>query len=134
MITLEEVLSPRNMLQACDRVITNKGAPGVDGMTVDQCSGHFAKHGASICAHIRQGTYIPFPVRRVDIPKPNGGTRMLGIPTVQDRVIQQAIAQILTAHYDRPFRNTAMDSVRDAVRMTRSSNRPPTLKAAVASS
>lgn len=59
MITLEEVLSPRNMLQACDRVITNKGAPGVDGMTVDQCSGHFAKHGASICAHIRQGTYIP---------------------------------------------------------------------------
>lgn len=68
MITLEEVLSPRNMLQACDRVITNKGAPGVDGMTVDQCSGHFAKHGASICAHIRQGTYIPFPVRRVDIP------------------------------------------------------------------
>lgn len=103
MITLEEVLSPRNMLQACDRVITNKGAPGVDGMTVDQCSGHFAKHGASICAHIRQGTYIPFPVRRVDIPKPNGGTRMLGIPTVQDRVIQQAIAQILTAHYDPTF-------------------------------
>ena len=48
MITLEEVLSPRNMLQACDRVITNKGAPGVDGMTVDQCSWHFARHGASI--------------------------------------------------------------------------------------
>ena len=129
MITLEEVLSPRNLLQAFDRVITNKGAPGVDGMTVDQCSGHFARHGASICAHIRQGTYIPFPVRRVDIPKPNGGTRMPGIPTVQDRVIQQAIAQILTAH-----RNTAMDSVRDAVRMTRSCNRPPALKAAVASS
>ena len=103
MITLEKVLSPRNLLQAFDRVITNKGAPGVDGMTGDQCSGHFARHGASICAHIRQGTYIPFPVRRVDIPKPNGGTGMPGIPTVQDRVIQQAIAQILTAHYDPTF-------------------------------
>ena len=63
------------------------GSPGVDGMTVDEIEGHLRRHGASICAHIREGKYIPFPVRRVDIPKPDGGTRMLGIPTVQDRVI-----------------------------------------------
>ena len=103
MITLEKVLSPMNMLQACKRVKANKGSPGVDGMTVDEIEGHLRRHGASICAHIREGKYIPFPVRRVDIPKPDGGTRMLGIPTVQDRVIQQAIAQVLVRHYDRTF-------------------------------
>lgn len=103
MITLEEVLSPENMLRAMDKVTMNKGAPGVDRMTVDELPEHFRKHGESICDHIRQGTYIPSPVRRVDIPKPNGGTRMLGIPTVQDRVIQQAIAQVLMRHYDPTF-------------------------------
>lgn len=103
MITLEEVLSPENMLIAEDRVMGNKGAPGIDGMTVDKLPEHFRQHGTSICEHIRQGRYIPSPVRRVDIPKPNGGTRMLGIPTVQDRVIQQAIAQVLTQHYDPTF-------------------------------
>lgn len=102
-ISLEKVLSPINMLKACERVKANKGAPGVDGMTVDQIDAHLRQHRASIYAHIRAGTYIPAPVRRVDIPKPDGGTRMLGIPTVQDRVIQQAIAQVLTAHFDRTF-------------------------------
>ena len=103
MITLEEVLSPENMQTACRRVIANKGAPGVDGMTVSEVRAHFDKHGASICAHIREGRYIPAAVKRVDIPKPNGGTRMLGIPTVQDRVIQQAIAQVLSKHFDPLF-------------------------------
>ena len=103
MLTLEQVLSPGNMLLACDRVIANKGAPGVDGMSVNEIREHLQKHGASICAHIREGCYIPAAVLRVDIPKPDGGTRMLGIPTVQDRVIQQAIAQVLTAHYDPTF-------------------------------
>lgn len=103
MISLEKVLSPINMLKACERVKANKGAPGVDGMTVDQIDAHLRQHRASIYAHIRAGTYIPAPVRRVDIPKPDGGTRMLGIPAVQDRVIQQAIAQVLTAHFDRTF-------------------------------
>ena len=68
MITLEKVLSPMNMLQACKRVKANKGSPGVDGMTVDEIEGHLRRHGASIYAHIREGKYIPFPVRRVDIP------------------------------------------------------------------
>lgn len=103
MITLEEVLDPVNLLMARDRVMANKGAPGVDGMTFDKVHEHFQRHGESICEHIRQGRYIPSPVRRVDIPKPNGGTRMLGIPTVQDRVIQQAIAQVLVRHYDPTF-------------------------------
>lgn len=102
-ITLEEVLDPVNLLMARDRVMANKGAPGVDGMTFDKVHEHFQRHGESICEHIRQGRYIPSPVRRVDIPKPNGGTRMLGIPTVQDRVIQQAIAQVLVRHYDPTF-------------------------------
>ena len=103
MITLEEVLSPENMREACRRVMANKGAAGVDGMTVRQLPAHFERHGASIRAHIREGRYIPAAVRRVDIPKPNGGTRMLGIPTAQDRVIQQAIAQVLTEHFDPTF-------------------------------
>ena len=103
MITLEEVLSPENMQTACKRVIANKGAPGIDGMSVNEVRAHFEKHGASICAHIREGRYIPAAVKRVDIPKPNGGTRMLGIPTVQDRVIQQAIAQVLSKHFDPLF-------------------------------
>ena len=102
-ITLEEVLSPENMLRAMDRVMYNKGAPGVDRMSVDKLPEHFRQHGASICEHIREGKYVPSPVRRVDIPKPNGGTRMLGIPTVQDRVIQQAIAQVLMQYYDPTF-------------------------------
>ena len=83
MITLEEVLSPANMREACRRVMTNKGAAGVDGMTVDRLPAHLEKHGASICAHIREGKDIPAAVKRVDIPKLNGGTRMLGIPTAQ---------------------------------------------------
>ena len=81
MITLKKVLSPANMREACRRVMANKGAAGVDGMTVDRLPAHLEKHGASICAHIREGKYIPAAVKRVDIPKPNGGTRMLGIPT-----------------------------------------------------
>ena len=91
------------MLIACDRVVANKGAPGIDGITVDEIGEHLRKHEASIYTHIREGRYVPAAVKRVDIPKPDGGTRMLGIPTVQDRVIQQAIAQVLTEHYDPTF-------------------------------
>lgn len=102
-ITLEDVLAPGNMLRAYERVVSNKGKPGVDGMTVDELRAHITKHSASIKAHIRAGTYIPAPVKRRDIPKANGGTRMLGIPTVQDRWIQQSIAQVLTAYFDPSF-------------------------------
>lgn len=107
MITLDQVLSGRNVLRAIKQVVSNKGAPGIDGMTVDQYEAHHRRHWRSIAEHIRAGSYIPAPVRRVDIPKPNGGTRMLGIPTVQDRVIQQAIAQILVEAYDPHFSNSS---------------------------
>ena len=107
MITLDQVLSGRNILRATKQVVSNKGAPGIDGMTVDQYEAHHRRHWRSIAEHIRAGSYIPAPVRRVDIPKPNGGTRMLGIPTVQDRVIQQAIAQILVEAYDPHFSNSS---------------------------
>ena len=79
MITLDQVLSGRNVLRAIKQVVSNKGAPGIDGMTVDQYEAHHRRHWRSIVEHIRAGSYIPAPVRRVDIPKPNGGTRMLGI-------------------------------------------------------
>ena len=107
MITLDQVLSGRNILRAIKQVVSNKGAPGIDGMTVDQYEAHHRRHWRSIAEHIRAGSYIPAPVRRVDIPKPNGGTRMLGIPTVQDRVIQQATAQILVEAYDPHFSNSS---------------------------
>ena len=107
MITLDQVLSGRNILRAIKQVVSNKGAPGIDGMTVDQYEAHHRRHWRSIAEHIRAGIYILAPVRRVDIPKPNGGTRMLGIPTVQDRVIQQAIAQILVEAYDPHFSNSS---------------------------
>ena len=79
MITLDQVLSGRNILRATKQVVSNKGAPGIDGMTVDQYEAHHRRHWRSIAEHIRAGSYIPAPVRRVDIPKPYGGTRMLGI-------------------------------------------------------
>lgn len=103
MIILEEVLSPENMLRAMDRVAEDKGAPGVDQMTVDKLPEYLRKHGESFCEHIGQGRYITSPGWRGDFPKPNGGTSMLGIQTVQDKVIQQAIAQVLMRHYDPNF-------------------------------
>lgn len=123
MITLDQVLSGRNILRATKQVVSNKGAPGIDGMTVDQYEAHHRRHWRSIAEHIRAGSYIPAPVRRVDIPKPNGGTRMLGIPTVQDRVIQQAIAQILVEAYD-PTSRTQVTGSALAEAPSKRSNRP----------
>ena len=76
---------------AAQKVIKNKGAPGIDGITYEQLPNLLRAHGEKIRQKLKNGTYIPAPVRRVDIPKPNEGTRMLGIPTLLDRTIQQAI-------------------------------------------
>jgi len=100
---LEEILGRDNMNKAFKRVKSNKGKPGIDGMTVDELLPFLKENGDQIKRAIMEGTYSPKPVRRVEIPKPDGGVRLLGIPTVLDRVIQQAIAQVLSPIYEREF-------------------------------
>lgn len=92
---LEEILSRENMLLAYKRVKANKGASGIDGITVEEIDEYLRENWAEIREKIRKRKYQPQPVRRVEIPKPNGGVRKLGIPTVIDRIIEQAIAQKL---------------------------------------
>jgi len=100
---LERILCPENLQRAWSRVKANRGAAGVDGMTIAQFPAFARKHWQKIRARLMEGIYHPTPVRRVFIPKPNGDLRPLGIPTVQDRVIQQAMAQILTPLFDPHF-------------------------------
>ena len=100
---LEAVLSRENMQRAWDRVRANKGAPGIDGMTVDEFLEFARPHWEGILQALRSGRYNPQPVRRTEIPKSSGGTRPLGIPTVLDRVIQQAVAQVLTPIFEEIF-------------------------------
>jgi len=92
---LEMILERANMWDAYKRVRKNDGAPGADGMTVKQAGKYLKRHWLKIRAAILEGTYRPLPVRRKEIPKPDGGVRLLGIPAVIDRVIQQAISQVL---------------------------------------
>lgn len=100
---LEQILSRENLILALKRVERNKGSHGVDEMPVQNLRAHIMEHWADLKKQILEGTYQPQPVRRVEIPKPNGGKRKLGIPTVIDRFIQQAIAQVLTKLYDPTF-------------------------------
>lgn len=101
--TMEAVVSRENMLFALQAVERNQGAAGVDGMTTGQLRGHLRQHWEQIKAHLLEGTYQPQPVRRVDIPKPGGGARMLGIPTVVDRLIQQAMHQVMSPVWEPSF-------------------------------
>ncbi len=91
------------MLSALNRVISNKGSHGVDGMKIDELRDHIKKHWNTIRAKLLEARYNASHVRRVEIPKPDGGVRLLGIPTVQDRLIQQAIAQVLSKIYESSF-------------------------------
>jgi RNA-directed DNA polymerase len=100
---MEMILSRENLITAFKRVVQNKGSHGVDGMSVKDLRRHLYENWDSIRKSLREGTYKPLPVRRVEIPKPNGGVRLLGIPTVTDRFIQQAIAQVLTKIFDPTF-------------------------------
>lgn len=100
---LEKILSDENIKTAYKRVFANKGAGGVDGVTVNELEEYMKEHWNSIKAQIRERKYRPQPVLRVEIPKPNGGVRKLGIPTVIDRVIEQAITQVLTPIFDPMF-------------------------------
>src|SRR5699024_3013872 len=100
---LNRILNPGNLNKAVKQVKRNKGSAGVDGMTVDQIYGYLALNKDDLLKSIRNRTYTPDPVLRVEIPKPNGGVRLLGIPTVKDRFIQQAVAQVLTPIFDKQF-------------------------------
>jgi RNA-directed DNA polymerase len=100
---LEEILDRRNIEKALEQVISNKGAGGVDGMQTDELRAYLNTNWQSLRAKILEGSYEPSPVRKVEIPKPNGSKRMLGIPTVTDRLIQQAISQRLTIIYEQRF-------------------------------
>src|ERR1700676_3747752 len=98
---MEEVCERENCKQALRRVKANKGSPGIDGMTVEELPGHLKEHWPAIRKQLLGGTYRPQPVKRVEIPKPDGGMRKLGIPTVLDRFIQLAVMQVLPRKWDR---------------------------------
>jgi RNA-directed DNA polymerase len=101
---MEEVCGLENSMRALQRVKANKGSPGVDGMTVDELPAYLKEHELEIGEQLRNGTYQPQPVLRVEIPKPDGsGVRKLGIPTVLDRFVQQAVLQVLQKRWDPTF-------------------------------
>ena len=101
--SMEAVVEPGNLKKALGRVRRNKGAPGIDGMTVDDLGDHLQGHWAEIRSRLLEDTYTPQPVRRVEIPKASGGVRPLGVPTVLDRFVQQAVMQVLQGDWDPTF-------------------------------
>ena len=100
---MEQILSKENLNAAYLQVVRNKGAAGVDGMTVEELGAYLSENGESIREQLRTRKYKPQPVRRVEIPKPDGGARNLGVPTVVDRFVQQAVAQVLTPIFEEQF-------------------------------
>jgi RNA-directed DNA polymerase len=124
MTLMEQVVRRENMLAAYRRVKRNGGAPGMDGMTVDELWDDCRKRWSEVRDQLLSGRYQPQPVRRVEIPKPGGGVRMLGIPTVMDRLIQQALLQVLTPIFDPTFSSASFGfrpgrGTHDAVRAAR---------------
>jgi len=100
---IEEVCDRKNLVRAWKRVRQNKGSPGVDRMTIGDARDYLREHWPSIRSQLLEGTYQPQPVKRVEIPKPDGGVRMLGVPCVVDRLIQQALLQVLQERWDPTF-------------------------------
>ena len=100
---INSILSNDNLNRAYKQVVKNKGAAGIDGMECEALSAHLRTNGAQLKESIRNQAYNPLPVKRVEIPKEDGSKRKLGIPTVTDRLIQQAVAQVLTPIYERIF-------------------------------
>lgn len=102
-LRMEEICDPANLKRALQRVCANQGAPGVDGMTVQTLPSYLGDHWSEIRSQLLGGSYKPREVKRVEIPKPGGGSRKLGIPTVLDRLVQQAISQVLQKQWDSTF-------------------------------
>ncbi|MHC4362333.1 MAG: group II intron reverse transcriptase/maturase [Planctomycetota bacterium] len=102
-LLMEQICQRENLIKALQRVRQNKGGPGIDGMTVNKLPGYLKKHWPQIREQLLAGAYSPRPVKRVEIPKSDGGIRKLGIPTVLDRFIQQAIMQVLQTYWDKTF-------------------------------
>src|SRR5215467_4390235 len=100
---MEEVCDRENLVTAWKRVCSNKGSPGVDGMTIESAKAYLREHWPNIRSQLLSGTYQPQPVKRVGIPKPDGGVRKLGVPCVVDRLIQQALLQVLQERWDPTF-------------------------------
>ncbi len=100
---MEEACDRGNLERAWKRVRSNKGGPGVDGMTIEEAKGYLREHWPDIRSQLLKGTYQPQPVKRVEIPKPDGGVRKLGVPCVVDRLIQQALLQVLQERWDPMF-------------------------------
>jgi RNA-directed DNA polymerase len=100
---MEAVCERENLKKALRRVKANKGSPGIDGMTVEQLPDYLRAHWPRHREELLQGTYTPSPVRRVEIPKPDGGVRKLGVPTALDRFVQQAVLQVLQPIFDPTF-------------------------------
>jgi RNA-directed DNA polymerase len=122
---LEQIVSNHNLNEAFKRVKANKGSHGIDGMKVDELLHYLKENGETLKRSILDGKYRPNPVRRVEIPKENGKKRNLGIPTVVDRVVQQAIAQVLTPIYEKQFSENSFGfrpkrSAHDAIRKSQS--------------
>jgi RNA-directed DNA polymerase len=100
---LEEILDIRNVQYACKQVVSNKGTGGIDGMQTDELRDFLNAHWQTLRKDILEGIYKPQAVKKVEIPKPQGGTRMLGIPTVKDRLLQQAISQWMSVKWESEF-------------------------------
>jgi len=100
---MEEVCARGNLVRAWKRVRSNKGSPGVDGMTIEDAKAYLRERWPTIRSQLLSGTYQPQPVKRVEIPKPDGGIRKLGVPCVVDRLIQQALLQVLQERWDPTF-------------------------------
>ena len=118
---MEQILSNENLNAAYLQAVRNKGAAGVDGMEYTELQKHLSENGENIKEQLRTRKYKPQPVRRVEIPKPDGGVRKLGVPTVTDRFIQQAIAQALTPIFGNSFITTVMASAQTDVHSKQSS-------------